>query len=87
MQVVIDTNVLAGELIRERGRQLLSHGVLDLFITGAAWADVEPELLRPLVRLVDQGRLTATGAARLRRAIDGLASTRLPVLPALRYEQ
>jgi len=86
MQVVIDTNVLVGELIRERGRRLLSHAALDLFITEAAWAEVEHELPRRLVRLVDQGRLTANGAARLERAIYSLAGTRLLILPALLYE-
>lgn len=85
MRLVIDTNVLIGELIRERGRRLIGYPALDTFITEAAWGEVEHELPRRLSVLLGQGRFTAAGAARLQAAILGLAGTRLLVVPALFY--
>jgi predicted nucleic acid-binding protein len=85
MRLIVDTNILIGEFIRERGRRLIGMASLELLITEVAWSEFEHELPQRLTRLEAQGRLTSEGRARLRRAILGLATARLTVVPRIAY--
>jgi predicted nucleic acid-binding protein len=44
LPLVVDANVLIGELLRQRGRILISDFRLVLFITARAWGEMEYEL-------------------------------------------
>lgn len=44
LRLVVDANILLGELLRQRGIDLLADSRLDLSITARAWNEVEYEL-------------------------------------------
>ena len=53
MRLVVDTGVLVGELLRERGRQRLSDPLLDLYLPEHMWREAMHELPR---RVANYGR-------------------------------
>ena len=57
--VVADASVLVGELLRQRGRELLLDPELRLLVAEHQWEEAEHELSRRLKILEQQGRLTA----------------------------
>jgi len=52
MRVVVDANILVGQLTRDQGRRLLRHPSLQLLITEQAWSEVWHEFPRRLQRRV-----------------------------------
>jgi predicted nucleic acid-binding protein len=44
MRLVVDANIFVAELIRQRGRALISHNDLELFVAEAAWDEAQHEL-------------------------------------------
>ncbi len=44
LRLVVDANILIGELLRQRGRDLIADFRLDLFATARAWNEMEYEL-------------------------------------------
>lgn len=46
MRLVVDANVLVGELTRRRGQDLIAHASLDLAIAERAWDEALHELRR-----------------------------------------
>lgn len=58
MMLVIDTNILVGELLRERGRELIRHPSLTLYVTERILNETQYELRRRVTATVNRGRLT-----------------------------
>ena len=50
MRLVVDTNILVSELTRKRGRELIIHPSLELYIAQMAWEGTCHELGKRLVR-------------------------------------
>jgi predicted nucleic acid-binding protein len=50
VRLVVDTNIVLAELLRERGRRLIGQPVLQLFMSEAAWDETNYELPRRLER-------------------------------------
>lgn len=44
LRLIMDANILVGELLRQRGRDLIANPRLQLFITARAWDEMEHEL-------------------------------------------
>ena len=59
MQLVIDANILIGELLRKRGRWLLAQETFNLYITERAWDETQYELKRRTAAIALKQKLTA----------------------------
>ncbi len=82
MIVVADASVLVAELLRQRGRALLSRADLRVVVAEEQWDETEHELARRLAIVVDQGRLTADQAHQLHQAVQALIDDRaIEVIP------
>jgi len=86
MIVVADASVLVAELLRQRGRALLSRADLRVVVAEEQWDETEHELARRLAIVVDQGRLTADQAHQLHQAVQALIDDRaIEVIPRTVY--
>jgi predicted nucleic acid-binding protein len=87
VDLVVDANVLVGELLRERGQQLFIKPQLTLYIAEAQWEEAQYELPRRIQARVAQGRLSAqVGDKLLQRALN-LARDVLEVVPIAFYAE
>lgn len=81
MDLVVDTNVLVGELLGERGQRLFLHPGLNLYIAEAQWGEAQYELPRRVQARVAQGRLSQSVGEKLLHSALRLADDVLQVVP------
>ena len=62
MLLVVDANVLVGELLRVRGRELFEKDVLQLHISEQALDEALHEMSRRAGRIVEQARVSRPAA-------------------------
>ncbi len=87
MIIVADASVLVAELLRHRGRVLLTDPGLDLVVAEEQWNETEHEIARRLDIIVGQGRMSAEQAEKLSRQISSLRTERsIEVIPRGFYE-
>ena len=55
MRLVVDANILVSELIRKRGRDLIVHPELKLYMAQMAWEETCHELDKRVERMVQKG--------------------------------
>jgi predicted nucleic acid-binding protein len=55
MRLVVDANILVAELIRKRGRDLIVHPELELYMAQMAWEETCHELGKRVERMVQKG--------------------------------
>ncbi len=55
MRLVVDANILVAELIRKRGRDLVVHPALELYIAQMAWEETCHELGKRVEKMVQKG--------------------------------
>jgi len=85
--VVADASVLVAELLRERGRALISDPRLRVAVAEDQWSETLHELGRRVALLVAHARLTDEQASRIQEAIESLvASQVIDVIPRAVYE-
>jgi predicted nucleic acid-binding protein len=85
--VVADASVLVAELLRERGRTLISDPRLRVAVAEDQWSETQHELGRRVALLVAHARLTDEQASRIQQAIVSLvASQVIDVIPRAVYE-
>lgn len=77
MRLVVDASILVAEAMRTRGRELLLHSELDLFVADLAWGETTYELRKRAALLVQHGHLAHDQAAQL--LDDALAATGLRI--------
>ena len=82
IELVVDANVLVGELLRDRGQDLLEHIDLRLLIAPRAMNEAQHELRHRLDAMIRHGRIAAPRAALLIQAANGIMHRRLLVIPA-----
>lgn len=75
--MVADASVLVGELLRKRGRGLVSHPNLRVVVAEHQWQETEHELQRRIDALVTTNRLSPEHGAELLRATLALATAGL----------
>jgi predicted nucleic acid-binding protein len=54
MRLVVDASTLVAEVLRARGRKLLTHPALDLALAEETWGETEHELRKRVALLVDR---------------------------------
>jgi predicted nucleic acid-binding protein len=57
MLLVVDANILIGELLRKRGRELIQHPQLDLYISERVFSESNYELNNRVNIMVKQGKM------------------------------
>jgi predicted nucleic acid-binding protein len=77
MIIVADASVLVGELLRQRGRELLLHPDLSVVVAEDQWEEAEHELARRLGILESRGVLTALQRDTLARSVAHLIDARV----------
>jgi predicted nucleic acid-binding protein len=84
--LVVDANVLVGELLRVRGRELFETVVLRLYISEQALDEALHEMSRRAARIVEQGKASkqAVEAAMLDEA-RGIVERRISQVPSEVY--
>ena len=65
MILVANASVLVAELLRTRGRALLSHPDLRIVVAEQQWDETQYELARRLAAIVERGKITSAQAASL----------------------
>ena len=80
MNVVVDTNVLIGEALREAGRQMLGHPALSFFQAADAAAETAYELERRFDRLAAADAIPADVLAERRRTLPALLRQAVQVI-------
>jgi predicted nucleic acid-binding protein len=76
MIIVADASVLVGELLRQRGRELLLHPQLRLVVAEDQWEETEHELSRRLEILQTRDLLTDSQRELLGRSVRDLVDAR-----------
>jgi predicted nucleic acid-binding protein len=85
--VVADASVLVAELLRERGRALISDPRLRVVVAEDQWSETLHELGNRVAVLVAHARLTDEQASRIRQAIESLVDSRvIDVIPRAVYQ-
>jgi predicted nucleic acid-binding protein len=73
MRLVVDTSVLVGELLRQKGRARLGDDRLELFLPEQMWTETKVELPRRTAAFVRRRRLDpAVGAELARLCVDAV---------------
>jgi len=57
VRLVVDANILVAELIRKRGRELIVHPELELYMAEKAWNEACYELSKRIAKMVQKGIL------------------------------
>jgi len=81
MRLVVDADVLVGELLRRRGQVLVTDDQLDLCVAERAWNEAQHELRGRAEARVRRGQLDQATAAALNEKAWALADAYLTVVP------
>jgi predicted nucleic acid-binding protein len=81
MRLAVDASTLVAEALRRRGRALLAHPTLDLFVAAGAWNETEHELRRRVVELVAHGHLDEPTATALLDEVLRVLAQRIILVP------
>ena len=76
MIVVADANVLVGELLRKRGRELILRPGLQVLVAEDQWSETQHELSRRLGIMESTGRLSPSNRQALEVAVRDLIETK-----------
>ncbi len=70
MILIVDANILVGELLRQRGRELLRHPSLMLYISEKVLDEAQYELRRRMTERINRGLSKAIGQGILNEAMS-----------------
>ncbi len=85
MRLVVDANILVGELLRERGRVLIAHPELELYIAERPWSEARYELARRAELYAARRGLDSRGLIKLLAAAVSVAETHIQVVKQETY--
>ena len=85
MRLVVDANILVGELLREKGRALVADKRLELFMAAKAWEEARHELHKRVDVIAERGQLSAATATELLDVATTLAGRRTTALTEAEY--
>ena len=85
MNLVVDANILVGELLRTKGRRLIADRRLELFIAAKAWEEAEHELRRRVTIIVERGQFSEGAAAEVLESAAILAEKQLTMYREIEY--
>lgn len=81
MRLVVDANIIVGELIRTRGRELIARPELELYIAQGAWEEACHELSKRIAAMVQKGVFSSLVGENLLAAAIALAEARVSLIP------
>jgi len=81
MRLVVDANILVGELIRGRGRELIARPELELYIAESAWEEACHELSKRIAAMVQKGVFSSQVGQDLLADAIALAEARVSLVP------
>jgi len=81
MRLVVDTNILVSELIRKRGRDLIVHPELELYMAQMAWEETCHELGQRVERMVQKGVFSQEIGQNLLTDAIALAEIKVAIVP------
>ena len=88
MIIVADASVLVGELLRERGRDLILHPRVQLVVAEHQWSDATHELERRLSIMESRGRISPERRAILEATVRHLVDVQgIEIISRSAYEQ
>jgi putative PIN family toxin of toxin-antitoxin system len=81
MRLVVDANILVAELIRKRGRELIVHPELELYIAQMAWEEACHELGKRVEKMVQKEVFSQEVGQNLLTDAIALAEIKVAVVP------
>ncbi len=81
MRLVVDANILVGELIRVRGRKLISRPELELYMAEKAWSETTYELNKRIEKMIERGVFSPSVGKNLLKDAIALAEARVAIVP------
>lgn len=85
MILIVDTNILVGELLRERGQELIQNPALTLYATERILDETQYELRRRMTARVRRGGLTEATAQQILEPAMRLIETSIVVVAQSHY--
>ncbi|MFB2891570.1 PIN domain-containing protein [Aerosakkonemataceae cyanobacterium BLCC-F50] len=85
MILIVDANILIGELLRQRGQNLIQNPELMLYITEQVLDEIQYEIRRRIPFMVSRGRLTEADAQLLLAQAIHLIETKITVITEPNY--
>lgn len=85
MMLIVDTNILVGELLRERGQELIQNPALTLYATERILDETQYELRRRMAARVRRGGLTEATAQQILEPAMRLIETSIVVVAQSNY--
>jgi predicted nucleic acid-binding protein len=85
MRLVVDASTLVAEALRARGRRLLAHPQIDLFVAIEAWNETEHELRKRAALVAERGFLDAGSAEDLLDQAITAVAARTVLVPVDAY--
>ncbi|MBV8883503.1 MAG: hypothetical protein JO235_05810 [Chroococcidiopsidaceae cyanobacterium CP_BM_RX_35] len=81
MRLVVDANILVAELIRQRGRELIVHPELELYMAEKAWDEARYELNKRVAKMVQKGIFSQDSGQILLVDAMALAEVKVSLIP------
>ena len=81
MRLVVDANILVAELIRKRGRELIIHPELELYVAEKAWSEARYELSKRVAKMVQKGVFDRELGENLLADALALAEAKVSLIP------
>ncbi len=85
MRLVVDTNVLVGDLLRAAGRERVSDERLDLFLPEQIWAEAQVELPRRVAAFARRHKLSTDTRSELLDSLLQAIETNVAVVDEAVY--
>jgi len=85
VRLVVDASVLVAELLRTRGRALVAHPALQLYLPERTWDEATHELAHRVETLVQGKRLSRPAAGDLIAAATVLVDAAVMIVPEVVY--
>ena len=85
MRLIVDANILVGELLRVRGQALVVHPQTELFIAARAWNETQYELQKRAALFARRRGLATDALQNLLSTAVGVAQTQVTVIGVEEY--
>ena len=81
MRLVVDANILVAELIRVRGRKLIAHKKLELYMAEKAWSETTYELNKRIEKMIEKKVFSHSVGHNLLQDAVTLAELKVSIIP------
>ena len=85
MTLIIDANILIGELLRQRGRELLRNPQLILYASEKVVDETNYEIQKRISRMITTGKLSMETGTDLKQSASQTLETCIIIVPQIEY--